>query len=690
MNAKTLTKSIMALATTSIISTTAFSAMAAPDIAPVNNVNWENYPTAEADHNFSKLVERVEINTWLHQGPVNIDQQETIRSNVDTIYSNAIVDISKGATFTIPAENNNHFQIIQIMDEEHLLHKIVRRGESVTITMDDVSSGTHVHVMSRTRYIDGLEDTLRRQQLPIIEANSAKPYVKKDFALEDVEAYRYKLLGHVLQGKVNVQSQYAFGATLDDVRDADYKYLTAMGYAGMPGTTAQYLERIKGQGSTECQEWTFRTPELSEERGGFYSVSTYSTEGWVVTDKWAVADSEMRHNGDGTASVLFNCGTDAAYDLDVVEGWTAIVRYYEPADQEGNLKIVQEHRETPLTVLKMAAEPFSTVDTVDSSNWKYDPATKGMTAEQFIEAESVHFMNNINGLAGGLETFYHFTDLSKAENRWVVSPNNDTIYSMAVADISKGFSVTIPSDGDRYITVQIATQDHTATTFVGGGTYEFPAGSFNGTHVAIGIRVGTDGSAEDIKHIVENMQPQMKIEANSSNPLPSYDKEKLLEVRAHMMQGYNQLADTYGLATRDITTVTDWENFAYATAGAWGLNTDDVSMYAPSMPVNADQNKCYTITMEVPEVEQFWSMTVYNNEKYLMSNDYTRVNTYNANMNEDGSVTIHASNNIEDGEKFDNFLYVNEDNWGTLIRAYGVVDTEGFTTYEFPAWTECK
>jgi hypothetical protein len=37
------------------------------------------------------------------------------------------------------------------MDENHLLHNVVRRDESVTITADDLTLGNHVYLVSRTK-----------------------------------------------------------------------------------------------------------------------------------------------------------------------------------------------------------------------------------------------------------------------------------------------------------------------------------------------------------------------------------------------------------------------------------------------------------------------------------------------------------------------------------------------------------
>ena len=50
-----------------------------------------------------------------------------------------VVDVSEGATFHVPKEDNDYFQIIHIMDENHLLHKVVRRGETLSKALQKLS-----------------------------------------------------------------------------------------------------------------------------------------------------------------------------------------------------------------------------------------------------------------------------------------------------------------------------------------------------------------------------------------------------------------------------------------------------------------------------------------------------------------------------------------------------------------------
>ncbi|CAM4216389.1 DUF1254 domain-containing protein [Vibrio agarivorans] len=330
---------------TTLLMTSTVAIAADYDHAPVGNVTWENYHQAESDWNFLGLQEKVGVNEWLHAEAVSPEAQTVIRSNRDVMYSTMIVDVSEGATFHVPAENNDYFQIIHIMDENHLVHAVVRRGETLTLTADDLTTGTHVHVLARTRIAESIEDTKRRQSLLSIKANSSKPYQGKGFDADDVVGYRLKLINNVMKHGAPIEGLKGFGATLEDVEDHHFKYVTAFGYAGLPATTAQYLERVPGQGETMCQEWTIPTPNLDVEgRGGYFSLTTYGADGWIDSERFYTSGESMRDNGDGTVSMTFNCGSGEVYDFEVSEGWAGVLRLYEPVNVQETLDYMETLR----------------------------------------------------------------------------------------------------------------------------------------------------------------------------------------------------------------------------------------------------------------------------------------------------------------------------------------------------------
>ena len=145
---------------------------------------------------------------------------------------------------------------------------------------------------------------------------------------------------------------------------------------------------------------------------------------------------------------------------------------------------------------------------VDSSGWAANPCNYGMSPRDYIQSESRSFFADFLKRSG-INTFFHFTGLSRASDHWVVSPNNDTIYSIATVNARNGFTLTLPDIGKRFIATQIITENHMTPFYIyGSGTYKFSADDFDTDFVAVGIRTGTNGTEADVKNVVEELQPQ--------------------------------------------------------------------------------------------------------------------------------------------------------------------------------------
>ena len=302
-------------------------------------VTAENYVQAETDWNFAAQQAQAPINTWTHKDRVTEENQTIIRSNADVAYSLALVDVSEGATFSIPKRENGKLQLIHYMDENHLTHGVVYAGDSVTVTPDDLTGGHYVYILARTQISQDLDETKAAQRSMVIDAKSAKPYQPKGFDPKEVEAFREKLIAEVNSGKVAIDGFRAFGATLDDVVYKDYYYASALGWAGLPPQHAQYTAFVKGQGSAaKGQTITFPKPKLDYENGGFFSLTTYNSESWIEGDNFYIGHERMKDNGDGTMTIDFNC--DTPHSVTVGEGWNGTFRLYKPIDVEETRKAV--------------------------------------------------------------------------------------------------------------------------------------------------------------------------------------------------------------------------------------------------------------------------------------------------------------------------------------------------------------
>jgi hypothetical protein len=343
-----------------------------------------------------------------------------------------------------------------------------------------------------------------------------------------------------------------------------------------------------------------------------------------------------------------------------------------------------------LSLLASFSQALGDIPDIDSSKWSTDPRKYGMSPREYIQSETHAFFHNFLGRSG-LNRFYHFQGLTKAADRWVVSPNNDTIYSIAVVNTAQGFTLRLPEVGKRFISTQIVTENHMTPYYLyGGGVREFSAEDFDSKFVAVGVRIGTDGTPEDVKTIVETLQPQYAIEgAATEETLPMVDMATLAKVRAALIREYSKLPNTFDTMVKHTDDVKDWERFIYVTAGAWGLSADDNAMYAIGGPQNAEGGTCYRATFQKVPAKAFFSITVYGPEKYLMTDEDNIVSSNRGvKTKEDGSFDV-AFGGKKCSELADNYVATPENGWSYLLRAYRP-DVEAFKAYKLPVITKVE
>ena len=332
---------------------------------------------------------------------------------------------------------------------------------------------------------------------------------------------------------------------------------------------------------------------------------------------------------------------------------------------------------------KSTVQALSTFDVNNPDEWPVKFSDFGFTPKTYAQAESYSFMENFIGRSG-INTFFHFKTLAKMEDHWVVSPNNDVLYSLAIVDATEDFTLIIPEfEGNRLISIQIIDGNHfTPKHFYGAGEYNFPKGTFNTAQIGIGVRAEVNATnPKDIEYIVNEVQPKYEVIAKSAeNHIPEIDKDAMVKLRNELIPYYEKLPNSFGGMTKNASEVKDEWFRMLCTAGAWGLSEDEHAMYAIYAPgLKAD--KCYKATYQVPPQDGFWSITMYNADKYLVSNDRNIINKNNVKYNEDGTFTVYFGNKEQCGDVSNRLDIV--DGWNFLMRAYKP-DIEAFKNYKMP------
>lgn len=83
-----------------------------------------------------------------------------------------------------------------------------------------------------------------------------------------------------------------------------------------------------------------------------------------------------------------------------------------------------------------------------------------VTSDNFVRAETNRMLVGLQAQAGGGNRWRHLREPASLDEQTVIRMNRDTLYSLAVVNISEGATVTVPDAGGRYLSVMVVNQDH--------------------------------------------------------------------------------------------------------------------------------------------------------------------------------------------------------------------------------------
>ncbi|CAN5393698.1 DUF1214 domain-containing protein [soil metagenome] len=303
------------------------------------NVSDFAYKVSETDFNINRSLAKSSINEWAHQEDVSyVKTQQVIRENQDVIYSSAVVDVSQGATISLP--KGKTYQVVQVLDMQNYTVKTLYPGESITLSPDNLTYGNYVYLNMRTRKksLDqaGLDDAHKRQRAALIQAKSAIPYTSPDIVIpvKKMEEIRAVLIDDIKKGLLKNSSNVMGTPTNTDPQG--HIYATAYGWGGLPIADAGYLDLVNNtkleNGKCLPSKVTFKPADLNFEKGGFWSITTYNEEGWLAEDKAAISNSTAVPNADGTYTIHFN-NPNEKNNVNTSAPFSALLRSYVPVSK---------------------------------------------------------------------------------------------------------------------------------------------------------------------------------------------------------------------------------------------------------------------------------------------------------------------------------------------------------------------
>ena len=293
-------------------------------------VNVDTFARAETHRMFADLQRDAGgVNRFAHnREPASVDHQTVIRMNRDTLYSFAVVDLSAGATLTMPDAGDRYLSVM-VVNEDHYVNRVFHEPGRHELTLDEFDS-PHVAVAARTlvdpRDPDDVKAVAAVQDQLAISAGSERPFESPGYDTESLDRTRRALLSLA----ADMTSFAGSFGRREDVDPVHHLISTAAGWGGLPDAEATYVGVSPHLPVGEYELTVGRDVPVD----GFWSISVYNADGYFEPNEhgaYSVNSITAARNDNGSVTVHFGGDGDrGSNSLPITEGWNYLVRLYRP------------------------------------------------------------------------------------------------------------------------------------------------------------------------------------------------------------------------------------------------------------------------------------------------------------------------------------------------------------------------
>jgi hypothetical protein len=312
--------------------------------------------------------------------------------------------------------------------------------------------------------------------------------------------------------------------------------------------------------------------------------------------------------------------------------------------------------------------------------------------EDFIQTEVAHTIKYVVERVGW-NHFLHVPNVTQHEDKFVVRPNSDTLYSMAMLNVEDGYVVIQLPKSDRYMSMMVYEYDHYLAddgvinneqrpiVIVKKGN---PVPNIKNARIvtveqglaSVLIRTLLLGQKDLPKANALQQSTTMKkvgIDNGKESLTPALTPEKLNEMRQFFRSRAGEVSwdEMYVTRSQPIEIINRAQGVYEGSGALPPSEAKYVSIFKNTAgnTLNSSVKYALTVPADIP-VKYFWSITVYDDNGLLIPNTgrvygaNSKISTPNA----DGSFTVNFGG-CKDGGL--NCVPVGDGNWNMTWRYYG-------------------